>query len=100
MASTSLTPSTGWKCTFHLGDKVLPTDSSIQTWRSGLGGQVSDSLKQALLLPANLDHYAVYRDEDIILKLKWYTIAMSIPSLNRYCFHYYLFLYFSISNFL
>lgn len=86
VASTSSTPSIGWECTFHLGDKVLFTDSYVRTWRGGLRGQVSNSLEQALLLPANLKHYVSCRDEDIILKLKWHTIAVSILSLNCYCF--------------
>lgn len=53
-----------------LGENVLPIDSSIQTWRSGMGGQVVENLGQALLLPANIEHYSGYQDEDLILKMK------------------------------
>ena len=78
VVSTSSTSTSGWECNFQLGDKVLPIDSYVRTWRSGLGGQVSDSLGKALLLPVDLDHYADCRDKDIFLKLKWHTIAVSV----------------------
>ena len=58
VASTSLTSTSKWECYFQLGDKVLPTDSYIWTWRNGLGGQVSNSLGKALFLPTDQDHYA------------------------------------------
>lgn len=70
VASTSSNPSTEWECTFHLGDKILPSDSYVRTWKSSLGGQVFDSLRKALLLPADLEHYSGYQDKDLILKLK------------------------------
>ena len=70
VASTSSNPSTKWECTFHLGDKILPSDSYVRTWKSSLGGQVFDSLRKALLLPADLEHYSGYQDKDLILKLK------------------------------
>ena len=63
-----------------LGENVLPIDSSIQTWRSGMGGQVVENLGQALLLPANIERYSGYQDEDLILKMKWHNIAVSNPS--------------------
>ena len=53
-----------------LGDKPLPTDSYVRTWRNGLEGQVVDSLGQALLLHEDMQHYADCRDEDVALKLK------------------------------
>lgn len=53
-----------------LGENVLPIDSSIQTSRSGMGGQVVENLGQALLLPANIERYSGYQDEDLILKMK------------------------------
>lgn len=62
-----------------LGDKSFPNDSFVQTWRSGLGGQVVESLGYALLLPADIKHYSGYRDEDLIHKLKWQNIAVSTP---------------------
>ena len=45
-----------------------------------LGGQVVDSLSQALLFPEDMQHYSGCRDEDIALKLKWHTIAISTLS--------------------
>lgn len=75
---TSSTSSSRGECNFQLEDKVLPTNSYIRTWRNGLRGQVFDSLGMAILLLANLDHYLDSRDEDIVLKLKWHTIAVSI----------------------
>lgn len=50
----------------------------MQTWRNGLGGQVSDNLGQALLLLEDLKYWLNGRDEDIALNLKWHTIAVSI----------------------
>lgn len=76
VASTSST--SGWECTFHLGDKVLPTNSFVQTWRKGLNGQISDSLGNALLLLVDINHYVDCRDKDVISKLKWHIIAVSI----------------------
>nr|POE75058.1 hypothetical protein CFP56_15847 [Quercus suber] len=76
VASTSLTSTSGWECNFQLGDKVLPIDSYIWTWRNGLRGQVSDSLGKALLLLADLNHYTDCQDKDIVPKLKWHTIAI------------------------
>nr|POF10530.1 hypothetical protein CFP56_04755 [Quercus suber] len=58
-----------------LGENVLPTDSSVQTWRSSVEGQVVKSLKWALLLPADIEHYLGYQDEDLSLKLKWHRIV-------------------------
>ena len=81
VASTSSTSTSEWECNFQLGDKVLPNDSYVRTWRNGLWGQVSDSLGKALLLPADLGHYLDCWDEDIVLKLKWHTIAVSIPTI-------------------
>ena len=86
VASTFLNPSTRWECTFHLGDKVLPSDSYIQIWRSGLGVQVFDSHRKALLLPADLEHYSSCQDEDLILKLKWHTITVSFCSFELLLF--------------
>ena len=80
VASTSASPSSRWHSTFMLGDKPLPNDSSVQTWRNGLGGHVVDSLGQALPLSEDMQHYSSCRDEDIALKLKWHTIAVSTPS--------------------
>lgn len=51
----------------------------VQTWRSGLGGQVIESLGQALLLPADIEHYSSCWDKDLVLKLKWHSIVVSIP---------------------
>ena len=48
----------------------MPSDSYVRTWKSSLGGQVFDSLRKALLLPADLEHYSGYQDKDLILKLK------------------------------
>lgn len=38
VASTSAPSSSGWECSFQLCEKVLPSDSPIQTWRSDLRG--------------------------------------------------------------
>ena len=62
-----------------LGDKPLPNDSYVRTWMNGLGGQVADSLGQALLLLEDMQHYASYWDMDVAIKLKWHTIAVRIP---------------------
>ena len=80
VASTYSNLSIEWEYTFHLGDMILPSNSYVQTWRSCLRGQVSDSLEKAMLLPANLEHYLGCHDEDLILKLKWHNIAMSFCS--------------------
>lgn len=60
-------------------DKVLPTDSFIRTWRSGLQGTTSDSLGQALLLPIDVEHYSGSQND---LKLKWHNIVVSILSFS------------------
>jgi len=77
VASTSASPSTGRHNTFILGDKPLPNDSYVQTWRSELGGQVAKSLVQALFMPEDMQHYSDCQEKDISLKLKWHTIAVS-----------------------
>lgn len=69
-----------WECIFQLGDKVLPTDSFVCTWWNSLKGEAFDSLGKALLLPNDMDHYVGCRDDDLISKLKWHTIAVSIPN--------------------
>lgn len=61
-----------------MGEGPLPSNSYMQTWRNGLGGQVSDNLGQALLLLEDLKYWLNGRDEDIALNLKWHTIAVSI----------------------
>ena len=78
VAASSSGSATPLKCSFHLGDKVLPSNSYVETWRNGKGGLVSDSLGQVLLLPANLEHYSDYKDDDLVLKLKWHTIVVSL----------------------
>lgn len=65
-----------WECSFQLGYKALPSNSFLRTWRSGEGGHVLDSVGQALLLPADMEHYAGCRDDDLVLKLKWHTVAV------------------------
>ena len=60
-------------------DKVLPTDSFIRTWMSGLQGTTSDSLGQALLLPIDVEHYSGSQND---LKLKWHNIVVSILSFS------------------
>ena len=77
VVASSSDSAAGWECTFHLGDKVLPSNSYLWTWRSREGGYVSDNLGQALLLPADIEHYSSYRDKDLVLNLKWHTIAVS-----------------------
>ena len=59
-----------------MGDKSLPNNSFVRTWRSDLGGQVTESLGKALLLPINMEHYLSYQDKDLVLKLKWHNIAV------------------------
>ena len=49
--------------------KVLPVDSSFQTCRNDLDEKISDSHGQALLLLADMNHYADCQNEDIILEL-------------------------------
>ena len=89
-----------------VGDKSLPNDSFVRTWRSALGGQVAESLDQALLLPTDMEHYSSYQDEDLVLKLKWHNIAVSIsaffhPSLFPFSlfffFPFFFFLFFCLS---
>lgn len=82
-----------------LGEKVLPTDSFVRTWRSGLGGTISVSLRQALLLPVHMEHYSSYRDVDLVLKLQWNNIAVSTLSFSYpflFYFPFFLKCYFSI----
>lgn len=66
-----------WECTFQLGDKALPSSSYIRTWRSGEGDQVSNSIRHALLLSTDIEHYIGCRGNDLVLKLKWHTIVVS-----------------------
>ena len=77
VVASSSDSAAGWECTFHLGDKVLPSNSYLWTWRSREGGYVSDNLGQALLLPADIEHYSGCQDKNLVLKLKWHTIAVS-----------------------
>lgn len=41
---------------------------------------MSDSLGHALLFPADMEHYTGYRDDHLVLKLKWHTIVVSFSS--------------------
>lgn len=86
-----------WECTFQLEGKALPFNSYLQTWISGEEGQVSDSLGQVLLLPANMVHYVDCRDDDLVLKLKWYTITIRFSSTRAFCqcLFPHLFIYFT-----
>ena len=77
-----------------LGENVLPIDSSIQTWRSGMGGQVEENLGQALLLPTDIESYSGYQDEDLILKMKWHNIVVSTPSFFQPSFFFFFFFFF------
>ena len=86
VATSSMGSATEWECTFHLGDKVLLSNSYLRTWRSGEGGHISDSLMQALLLLADIEHYSGCQDENLVLKLKWHTIAVSRFFFFFYCF--------------
>ena len=38
VAAASSGSTVGWECSFHLGDKVLPSNLYVRTWRNGLGG--------------------------------------------------------------
>lgn len=69
-----------WECSFQLGDKSLPSISYLLTWRSGKGGHVFDCLGQALLFSADMEHYASCRVDDLVLKLKWYTVVVYFVS--------------------
>ena len=57
-----------------------------------MGGQVADSLGQALLLLEDMQHYASYWDMDVAIKLKWHTIAVRTP------FPFSLFFFFFFSS--
>lgn len=37
---------------------------------------MSDSLGQPLLLPADMEHYIGCKDDELVLKLKWHTMAI------------------------
>ncbi|KAF3950438.1 hypothetical protein CMV_023811 [Castanea mollissima] len=63
------------ECSFQLGDKTLPSNLYFRTWRSSEGGHVSYSLRQALMVSADMEHYADCSDDDLVLKLKWHTVA-------------------------
>lgn len=78
--ASSLDSAVPWECTFQLRDKALPSNSYLRTQRNGEGGQVSDSLGQALLLSTNMEHYSSCRDDDLVLKLKSHTIAVRFTS--------------------
>lgn len=63
---------------FMLGEGPLPSTSSIQTWRKGDDGWVADSLGKALLLLEDVYFWDHITDEDIVLNVKWHSIAVSI----------------------
>lgn len=69
-----------WECSFQLRDKALPSSSYLLTWRSGKGGHVFDSLGQALLLSADMEHYASCQVDNLVLKLKWHTVVVCFVS--------------------
>ena len=46
------------------------------------GGQMSDSLGHGLLLLGDMENYVNSWDDDLVLKLKWHTIAVSFDSLE------------------
>nr|POE98879.1 hypothetical protein CFP56_44641 [Quercus suber] len=58
-----------------LGDCLFPTNSYIQNWASRQGGRIIDNLKQALLLPDDMQYFVEGSAEAISVKLKWHTIA-------------------------
>jgi len=52
--------------------------SFILMLRKGKGGWVVDSLRKALLLPEEVHFWEYITDEDIVLNLKWHSIAVSV----------------------
>ena len=54
-----------------------------------------DNLGQALPLPVDLEHNSSYKDDDLILKLKWHNIAVSF-----YLFEPLLFCWFGLFYYL
>lgn len=90
VAASSSGSATGWECTFQLGDKVLPSNSYLRTWRSSEGGHVSDSLEQALLFPTDMEHYSGCQDDDLVHKLKWHTLAVSFTSTRTLYIYIYI----------
>ena len=90
VAASSSGSATGWECTFQLGDKVLPSNSYLRTWRSSEGGHVSNSLEQALLFPTDMEHYSGCQDDDLVHKLKWHTLAVSFTSTRTLYIYIYI----------
>lgn len=83
-ASSSTPLALGWQHTFRLGEGPLLATSILWTWRKGKGGRIADNLGQALLLLEDVHFWDDVKDEDIVLNLKWHTIALS--ALSQYFF--------------
>ena len=88
VASSSSPPAAGWKTTFMLENEPLPVTSTIRNWAQGKGGQIAQSLEQALQLPNDVKYFASGSDEALVVRLQWHTIAVLILSFSYFLLRY------------
>ena len=52
-------------------DRVpLPMTDRVKPWREGHGGKVAESVGEALLLLVDMNHWANWDDESLLLNIK------------------------------
>ena len=90
--------------TFMVDEVPLPAMDRVRPWREGRGGKVAESVGEALLLPTDMNHWAKWDDEFILLNMKRETImvtnfpclliAIFISFLLFHSFYFYFIFYF------
>ena len=70
----------------------LPAMDRVRPWREGRRGKVAESAGEALLLPADMNHWAKWNDESILLNMKRETIMVTNFSLPPYCYFHFFFI--------
>lgn len=78
--------------TFMVDEVPLPAMDRVRPWREGRGGKVAESVGEALLLPTDMNHWAKWDDESILLNMKRETIMVTNFSLPPYCYFHLFFI--------
>ena len=68
----------GYHHSFTLGEEPIPATTFIRMWRKGIDGWVAESLGNALMLLENVHFWEEITYKNIVLNLKWHSIAVTV----------------------
>lgn len=78
---------------FTMDGVPLSTTNRVSKWKEGRGGKVAKSVREALLLPKDMKHWAKWDNDSLLLTIKREAIMVTISSHSNYYFLHFSFFF-------